>query len=370
MLKNLYNQTFYDTLALALNKVLPGFDPVKFNSLIFNEHFPLMELKERMRHTTLILHKFMPAQFSDAASVIYELINELRLMGCGEDELAFIFLPDYLECYGIDDVANAVPALEFVTQFVSCEFAVRPFLLKYFDLMMAQMKDWSRHDSAKVRRLASEGCRPRLPWAMAIPMLKKDPSLILPILENLRNDSSESVRRSVANNMNDISKDNPEVVLRLAKAWMGLSKNTDAVIKHGCRTLLKRGHAEILKYYGLDTHGLLVTDFRVITPQMMMGDALAFSFSIQNGHSAPKLIRLEYGVYYQKANGTLARKVFKISERIFKAGERVAIDRKQSFRPITTKVFYPGEHQLSLIINGVEQKDTIKSFELLRKLLS
>ncbi|MBG6233862.1 3-methyladenine DNA glycosylase AlkC [Pedobacter sp. CAN_A7] len=370
MLKNLYGTAFYVSVATALSKVLPAFDSVKFKSLIFNEQFQHMELKERMRHTTLVLHEFMPAQFTAAVPVIYKLINELRQMGRGEDELAFIFLPDYLEVYGIDDFQASVPALEFVTQFVSCEFAVRPFLIKYFDQMMEQMKLWSRHESAKVRRLATEGSRPRLPWAMAIPQLKKDPALILPILENLKNDPSESVRRSVANNLNDISKDNPEVVLLLAKEWLGHSKETDAIMKHGCRTLLKQGHADILSHYGLDTEGLLVTDFKMKTPLVMMGDAMAFSFSIQNTNTASKTIRLEYGLFYKKANGTLARKVFKISERIYKAGERVVIERKQSFRPITTRVFYPGEHQLSLIINGEEQKDTIKSFELLAKLLS
>lgn len=370
MLKNLYGPAFYDTLADALNHVVPAFDAVKFKSLIFNEHFQHMELKERMRHTTLVLHEFMPAQFSAAVPLIYQLIDKLRLMGRGEDELAFIFLPDYLEVYGIDDLATAVPALELVTQFVSCEFAVRPFILKYFDQMMVQMKIWSTHESAKVRRLATEGSRPRLPWAMAIPMLKKDPALIIPILENLKMDPSESVRRSVANNLNDISKDNPAVVLRLAKEWVGKSKETDAIIKHGCRTLLKQGHSEILSHYGLDTDGLLITDFEINTPKVRMGDALAFSFSIINENITPKTIRLEYGLYYQKANGTLARKVFKISERIYKGAERVVIERKQSFRPITTRVFHPGEHQLSLIINGEEQKETIKSFELIATLLS
>ena len=230
---------------------------------------------------------------------------------------------------------------------------------------MVQMRQWSLHESAKVRRLATEGSRPRLPWAMGIPMLKIDPSLILPILGNLKNDPSESVRRSVANNLNDISKDNPEVVLRLAKEWLGQSKETDALVKHGCRTLLKQGHAGILNHYGLDTIGLVFTDFYISTPIVNMGDAMTFSFFIQNNNAADKTLRLEYGLYYKKANGTLARKVFKISERIYKGAERVVIERKQSFRPITTRVFHSGEHQLSLIINGEEQKDSIKTFELL-----
>jgi len=370
MLKNLYGPAFYDTLSNALNKVLPSFDVVRFKSLIFNEQFQQMELKERMRHTTIAMHEFMPEAFTDAVLVIHQLIKELRAIGRGEDELAFIFLPDYIEVYGIDDYENAVPALEFVTRFITCEFGVRPFLIRYFDQMMAQMKVWSFHESAKVRRLATEGSRPRLPWAMAIPQLKKDPALILPILENLKSDPSESVRRSVANNLNDISKDNPEVVLRLAKAWLGHSKETDAIIKHGCRTLLKQGHSEILRHYGLDTEGLVIAGFQISTPVVNMGDALAFSFEIKNNTANAKTVRLEYGLYYQKANGKLARKVFKISERVYHGGESALISRKQSFRHITTRVFYAGEHQLSLIVNGEEQTENIKSFELAVNLLS
>ena len=137
-------------------------------------------------------------------------------------------------------------AIEFITQFITCEFAVRPFLLKYGDKMMNQMRAWSLHKSHKVRRLASEGSRPRLPWAMAIPALKKNPMPVLTILENLKNDPSESVRRSVANNLNDISKDRPGMVLKIANAWKGQNKETDAIVRHGCRTLLKHGHPEVL----------------------------------------------------------------------------------------------------------------------------
>jgi len=195
--------------------------------------------------------------------------------------------------------------------------------------------------------------------------LKKDPIPILPILENLRNDPSEVVRRSVANNLNDISKDNPEVVLAIAKKWVGQNKETDAIIKHGCRTLLKQGHTEILSHYGLDSEGLIITAFQIHTPDVYMGDAVSFSFSIENTTAVPKTVRLEYGLYYHKANGKLAKKVFKISERIYKAGEKAVITRKQSFKRITTRVFYPGEHQLSLIVNGTEETTGIKSFTLM-----
>jgi 3-methyladenine DNA glycosylase AlkC len=160
--------------------------------------------------------------------------------------LVYIFLPDYIEQYGLEDFESSVKAIENVTRFVSCEFAVRPFILKYGGTMMKKMRTWSLHKSYHVRRLSSEGSRPRLPWAISIPELKKDPSPILPILENLKNDPSEWVRRSVANNLNDIAKDHPGLVIELARKWKGISRETDAIIKHGSRTLLKK---DMLKYW-------------------------------------------------------------------------------------------------------------------------
>ena len=148
--------------------------------------------------------------------------------------------------------------------------------------MMLQMLEWSLHESYKVRRFASEGSRPALPWAMAVPFLKKSPALILPILENLKNDPSEWVRRSVANNLNDISKIQPEIVLEIAASWKGISSETDAIIKHGCRSLLKQGHADILLHYALESKHIELDHFLITTPTVQIGDSLAFSFFVKN----------------------------------------------------------------------------------------
>src|ERR1700676_2839952 len=217
LLKDLYSPAFYKNLTNALAVVMPSFNKQRFTSQIFTDNFNDKELKERMRHTTQVLHAFLPSDFKKSVSIIRKLMHQLKKSGIGEDELAYIFLPDYIEVYGLDDFETSVKAIEEITRFVSCEFAVRPFILRYGDKMMNQMKAWSLHENNKVRRLSSEGSRPRLPWAMAIPALKKDPSALLPILENLKNDPSDWVRRSVANNLNDIAKDHPLWVIGLAR---------------------------------------------------------------------------------------------------------------------------------------------------------
>jgi 3-methyladenine DNA glycosylase AlkC len=361
-LKDLYSPAFYKKLADAMAAVVPSFNKQRFISQIFTDDFSNKELKARMRHTVVVLRSFMPSDFKKAVRILEKLIQHLRKEGIGEDGLAFMFIPDYIEFYGIDDLETSIQSIEYVTQFVSCEFAVRPFLLRYGTEMIQQMKRWSLHKNEKVRRLASEGSRPRLPWAMAIPALKQDPAPLLPILENLKNDPSEWVRRSVANNLNDIAKDHPEWVIALAKKWKGGSKETDAIIKHGSRTLLKKGHAKILQLYGLKSSLVHVSALKITTPAVKIGEQLQFSFLLSNGDSKKQIIRLEYGLYYRKSNGQLTKKVFKISEKSYDPGAKMAVLRKQSFKKITTRVFYPGKHQLSIIVNGEEK--AVKAFNV------
>lgn len=357
LLKDLYSPAFINRFAAVVADVIPSFDPKKFSRQIFADNWETKELKERMRHISLVLHPFLPNGFNKAAKALDRIILQLNKTGFTENSLEFMFLPDYIEVFGREDFSAAVHAIESVTQFTSCEFAVRPFLLKYEKEMLAQMYQWSLHPNHKVRRLASEGTRPRLPWAMAIPYLKKDPSPILPLLENLKNDPSEWVRRSVANNLNDVSKDHPQVVIGIARKWKGIGKETDAIIKHGCRTLLKQGHPDILQYYGLSNSSTLeIKKATIRTPAVKIGKDLAFAFTLHNNSGETQTVRLEYGLYYLRQNGQLSRKVFKISERIMQAGEKLEINRKQSFRLITTRTFYPGQQKLSIIINGQERK--------------
>lgn len=362
LIKDIYSRSFYERFAATLAAVIPSLDQQKFVSRMLSDGFEHKEWKDRMKHTTRVFHEFLPSDYPEAIKVIEQVIDKLRTDRFGEDSLVFIFLADYIETYGLDDYETSVKALELITQFVSCEFAVRPFLIRYGIQMIDQMTAWSLHESHKVRRFASEGSRPRLPWAMAVPELKKNPYPLLPLLENLKNDPAEWVRRSVANSLNDIAKSHPEIVLDIAQRWSGQNKETDAIVKHGSRTLLKQGHTEILKHYGLESINAHLSDFKVLTPEVKIGDNLEFSFTITNDSVAEQKIRLEYAVYYMKQNGQLSKKVFKISERIYRPYEKAVVQRIQKFILITTRKFYPGSHQVSIILNGEEKE--VRNFEL------
>ncbi len=355
LLKNIYSKKFFDSFLKSIKKVNPKFDATSFLKQIFDTEWADRELKQRMRHISKVLKNHLSDDFEKNAKTIVALVEQLQKEGKNEESLEYMFLPDFIEVYGIDNFKNSMKAIEKITQFTSCEFGVRPFLIKYPQKGIQQMLKWSSHQHPMVRRLSTEGCRPRLPWAMAIPFLKKDPSPILPILEKLKNDSSESVRRSVANNLNDISKDHPAVVSGLAKKWFGKDKEIDWLVKHACRTLLKQGNQEVMKLFGFGDIGKIkIENFQILTPKVKIGEALKFSFQLKNTSSTSTKLRLEYGLYYQKQNGSLSKTVFKISEKVYPEKSTTTINRKQSFRVITTRKLHRGLHQVSIIINGHE----------------
>ncbi len=355
LLKNIYNQEFFNEFSKTLQQVIPDFDKTSFLHQIYDDEWEQRELKQRMRHIVLTLRTQLPENYDKLIKTVLKIIDRLQRNGVKEAGFEWMFLPEFVELYGIDDYKVSIHAFERITQFTSCEFAVRPFIIQYPRQMLSQLLLWSKHKHAMVRRLSSEGCRPRLPWAMAIPSLKENPSPIIPILEILKNDVSESVRRSVANNLNDISKDNPNTVITLVKKWKGKTNETDWLVKHASRTLLKQGNAEMMKLFGFGSlENIQIDNFQIETPKVKIGEALLFTFQLKNKGNSSSKIRLEYGLYYQKANASLSKKVFTISEKEYTANSITTIQRKQPFKVITTRRLHLGLHQLSLIINGKE----------------
>jgi len=344
-LKNLYNKTFFDSLNKALLQTYPAFDTQKFNALIFDKNWKTKELKQRMRHITECLQQCLP-NYEQAIPILQAASSQFS------NTFTHMFFPEYTELYGMEHYDISMDALEHFTQYSSSEFAIRPFIIKYPEQTMKQMKVWAKHKNEHVRRLASEGCRPRLPWAMQLPAFVQDPSPVLEILEQLKHDKSLYVRRSVANNLNDIAKDHPQIVCDIAKSWLGFDANTDWLVKHACRTLLKQAHPETLALFGFTpSEHVLVHSFKV-SPQVSWGGKVEFLATLNSNKPLGKL-RLEFAIDFMKANGKTARKVFKISESNLKETSKT-IQKSFSFKPISTRKYYAGEHQLSLIINGQE----------------
>jgi 3-methyladenine DNA glycosylase AlkC len=309
-----------------------------------------------MRHVTQCLHETLPDDYATAL----EILKQVAPGFSGFDAMIF---PDYVECYGLVHWDLSLPALALFTTLCSSEFAIRPFIAQDPERAMAKMLVWAKNENEHVRRLASEGCRPRLPWAAALPVFKEDPGLILPILEMLKEDEADYVRKSVANNLNDISKDHPELVLDICERWYGHSKRTDWIVKHACRTMLKAGNRRAMTLFGFgDPTHISVHNLRLGEEAICIGNDLPFTFELSVDRDQACLVRLEMGVTYVKARGKPSTKIFQIKEDRFDPG-RHPIERKHSFRDLSTRKHYPGKHQISIIVNGVE-KATV-SFELL-----
>lgn len=183
---------------------------------------------------------------------------------------------------------------------------------------------------------------------------KKDPTPIIPILEQLKNDSSAYVRKSVANNLNDISKTHPELVLGLARKWYGMTDHTDWVVKHGCRTLLKKADSNAMALFEFDdTASVKLLEFMLDKTSLLIGDSITFSFTVLAEKEVKA--RLEYGIDYVKANGRRSRKLFKISEVTLKENEERSYEKKHSFQDLSTRKHYPGIHSIAIIVNGAER---------------
>ena len=343
-LKNLYNETFFKSLNAAMCQAYPPFNKTKFNALIFDKNWEAKELKQRMRHITESLHQCLP-DYEQAIPILKAASSQFS------NTFEHMFFPAYAELYGMKHYDVSMDALKHFTQYSSSEFAIRPFIIKYPEKTMQHMQVWATHENEHVRRLASEGCRPRLPWAMQLPAFVQDPSPALEILELLKHDESLYVRRSVANNLNDIAKDHPQVVADIAKSWLGDNKNTDWLVKHACRTLLKQAHPETLSLFGFTPAEHIQVHAFKVSPKVTWGGKVIFSAQLQSKQPLGKL-RLEFAINFMKANGKTARKVFKISESEINVTSKL-IQKHFSFKSISTRKYYAGEHKLSLIINGL-----------------
>jgi len=357
-LKNIYDLQFITKLEDVITEHYPAFERGAFRTRLFEADWEKLALKERMRQITLSLAPALPQDYREA-------IDILRKCAPSFTGLGGIIFPDFVEQYGLEDWEISMEALAFFTEFSTSEFAVRPFLISDQKKMLAQMDEWARSENEHVRRLASEGCRPRLPWGLSVPALKKDPEPVLVILEKLKEDESLYVRKSVANNLNDISRIKPDLAVEIAQSWYGESQYTNWIVKHACRSLLKKGDPRVLQIFGYENSDSLRLEGFTITPvKLSIGESLAFSFTLISEMETPHKVRVEYAVDYVKANGTRSKKVFHLSELEWRGSMKKGFVKNHSFRELTTRKHYPGVHRISVIVNGAEK--AALEFELVR----
>ncbi|RXJ86657.1 DNA alkylation repair protein [Arcobacter sp. CECT 8985] len=345
LLKNVYTKDYIENLANNISIFYEKFEKQNFIKTIFCKNWDNYELKQRMRHIAKSLNTFLPFSYEKQIEILKEVSKEFS-------SFESMFFQDFVEVYGLDNFDISMQALEVFTIDSSSEFAIRAFILKYEDKTMKQMKKWAKSENEHIRRLASEGCRPRLPWAVALQNFKNNPSKLFEIIEILKTDKSKYVQKSVANNLNDISKDNPDLIIEFVKNNLGNSSTLDWICKHASRTLLKKGNKQILELfsYGKTDH-INILNF-AYDKIVNIDDYLNFSFEIDSFETIGN-VRVEYIIYYLKSNNIHNKKVFMISQNEIKSKYK-KFSKKQSFKNMTTRKHYLGKHYISIMINGKE----------------
>lgn len=343
-LKDMFNAAFYRKVAKETAAVYPKFDGKRFLTLAL-AYLDDLNLLQRLRRTTESLHATLPPGYEKSLAILRRLPDRVSTGFVG------LFLPDYVGLYGLDHFDVSMDALKFFTPFGSSEFGIRPFLRQDLRRTLKVMEKWARDPDEHVRRLASEGCRPRLPWSFRLDALVADPSPTSKILETLKADPSLYVRKSVANHLNDITKDHPVWVLDRIEGWNLENAYTAWIAKRALRTLIKAGDRRALAVIGAGHAAeVRVKSFTVSPRKIRLGDTVTLTLDLVS-QVRQKLV-IDYTVHYVKKSGAASAKVFKWKELHAGEGETVAISRRQVIKDFSTRKHMAGHHRVDVLING------------------
>lgn len=335
-----------DRIAGAIRAVNPAFPHDAFHAQALHG-LDALELKARVQHVIAALDAHLEGDLEARLACLIAALDQ--------DVSGFVAWPliDYVGEHGRHDPAQALPALAKMTHAFSAEFAVRPFLLDDPDSTLQVMQSWTASPSEHIRRLASEGSRPVLPWGIKLPALQADPVRTREILQALRHDDARTVQRSVANHLNDHSRAHPEYVLATIEAWGGCELPW---AKHALRTLIKQGNPGVWPLLGHDPNSPVQASLTPPQPaRVAIGGELVFEGSVHNPSAQAESLVLDYQLHFVRARGPRSVKVFKLREWTLQPGETRHFVKTHSFRPVTTRRDYPGEHRLILQLNGREE---------------
>jgi 3-methyladenine DNA glycosylase AlkC len=352
-LKEMFNEPFFKKLAADFSKLYPEFPQKKFLKSVL-EGLADRSLNERMRHASVCLHDCLP-DFPQAIEIILQVAPAYR-------GYISILFPDYVGQYGKSHPALSLKALKVLTTYGSAEFAIREFLRTDLKGTLAEMYKWSKDKDHHVRRLASEGSRPRLPWSFQLPQIASNPELIRPILEQLKNDPELYVRKSVANHLNDFSRIDPDWMLSVVSSWDLKDPNTAWIVKHACRTLIKKGDVRALKIFSVSGKVALRCDaLKLSAAKIRLGQSIEFNFALESLSPRPQKLVIDYEVTYAKSGGKSSSKVFKLKEVQIPGKGNLQIRKKHAFADLSTRKHYPGKHSVRILVNGnnLAEKDFV-----------
>ncbi len=346
-LKNqFFNFSFYSQLSQHVKEVYPKLNITDFRCAF--DASEKLELMDRVKQVGHVLFEFLPGTYLDKLYYIKELGP--RVTG-----FPGISLPFFVQHYGADYFDESMEALHYLTRFSTAEFAIRPFIKSDLERSMALIYTWTKDENVHVRRLASEGTRPALPWSFKFDAFIKNPALTLPIVEALKEDKDLYVKKSVGNHLNDISKHHPQLVVDTVSAWNKNNVHSQWIAKRAVRTLIKNSFTPAFGIMGFEANPkYLIEDFKIKNTAVKMGEFLEFSFSLISLKRTEQKLNIDFQIDYLKNNGKHQPKIFKLKEISLHPHESLLISKKQLFKEFTTRKHYMGIHELCLIINGVK----------------
>lgn len=355
-LKDFFDEALVRSIAHDVHRAYPSLDVEAFVADCLRG-LDALELIDRGHHVGEVLGRHLPERFEEAAKILVASLGPALTRTEGFGMAPFRYLPHiaYVGRYGLDHFEAAMEAQLAITQRFSAEWSIRGFLERHPGKTYQRLLDWVRHPSVHVRRLVSEGTRPRLPWAPRLRAFQEDPAPVLRLLELLKDDPELYVRRSVANSLNDVGKDHPRLLIEVCRRWsVDAPPERRWVIQHALRSLVKRGNRDALALLGVAAAPRVrVSRAKLADKNVRIGGVLDFSFEVKSAGRRTQELLVDFALHCVKADGSTRPRVFKLARLTLPAGGRVALRSRVSFRPMTTRKHYPGTHRLEALINGV-----------------
>jgi 3-methyladenine DNA glycosylase AlkC len=355
-LKLFFNNKTVTHIADMIGGVYPKFVKTSFIADA-TRTLDTLELLPRAWHIAHTIHRHLPADYGEAAAILKASLGARRPVTEGDGMSSFIYMPHVLFVaeYGVEHWATSLDLQYELTKRFTAEFSIRVFIEKYPVETLARLREWTRDPDVHVRRLVSEGTRPRLPWAPRLRAFQKDPRPVLELLELLKDDPELYVRRSVANNLNDIGKDHPELLFETCKRWLiDAPPEREKLVKHALRSAVKRAEPGALRVLGYGRGPAARVSKVKITPRRpAIGESVHLAFELVSTAPRKQSLLVDYRVHFVKADGSTRPKVFKLKEIELPPGTTAPMSAKISLRQMTTRKHFPGRHTIDIIINGM-----------------
>jgi 3-methyladenine DNA glycosylase AlkC len=347
-------------IAAMIERVHPVFASRAFVAQAL-DGYEALGLLPRARQIARAMAAHLPPDYPEALDVVLRSIGPPAAATMGNGMASFVYLPHtyWVAEHGLDHLEHSVAAMHAITQRFSFEFGIRPFIERHPQAMLAVLARWAVDPNVHVRRLVSEGTRPRLPWASRLRVFERDPRAVLVLLERLRDDPDAYVRRSVANHLNDLGRDDPALLVEVCTRW---AEDAPAarrrLIRHALRTLVKRGDPHALAVLGFPVGAdVILRGASVLPARARIGDAVAVRFELASTGAQPQQVLVDLRVGYARAQGRGGEaprvKVFKLSAAELAPGEVLAVHKRVSLRQMTTRTHHPGVHRVEALVNGV-----------------